>query len=846
MANFYTSVERMGNHILWRGYENGRRFSRKIDYEPILFIPTKDTNAQFRTLIGEKPLQPKKFSSMSEAKDFVERYKEVNGFDIHGNTHFVQQFIQEKYPDAIKFDMSQINLLSFDIEVDISTGFADMDKADKEITSVTIKSSKSSTYHLLGRKDYDKTKTITGINPDDIAFEKFDTEKALLRRFVEIWTNNYPDIVTGWNVTYFDIYYIVTRIANLLGDGKAKELSPWGKIRKKTDRIMNRDQSTYEISGVEVIDYMDAFKKFGYKYGTQESYKLDHIAYVVLGLRKLDYTEYGSLTELYNQNPQLYLDYNLRDTQIIQMFEDETALLSLVLTVAYGGGVNYADAFGTVGIWESTLYRKLMSKNIVPPIKSSPGEQTNDLVGGYVKDPVVGKSEWVVSFDLNSLYPHLILQSNMSPETFIPDHRENVSIDRVLSGDYRNTNPDFSVCANGVCFTNKKLGVIPEIIDEYYGNRKIIKKEMLRYEQLEQDESDKGKKREYKTQITQLHNAQMAIKIAMNSLYGAAANRYFLYYLFDMAEAITTSGQLSIRYAEKTVNDYLNRVLKTTDLDYVVCGDTDSIYVNMKPLVESVFGKSEISRDQGEAFLDQVCKTKIEKVIAEGYVTLAETMGSYRNAMTMKREKINDKAIFVGKKKYILNVLNSEGVHYAQPKISVTGIESVRSSTPEVCRSKMVEAFRVFLDQDESASQDFIEGFRSQFYSLSVAEVAKISGTDDIEKFMDAKGNYTKGCPIHVRGAILYNQFLKQKGLDNKYESIRSGDKIKFVYLKMPNPIRENIISFPGHLPKELGLEEYVDYTTQFEKVFLNPLDIVLKSMGWSATKVNSLESFFS
>jgi DNA polymerase elongation subunit (family B) len=844
-SSFYTSVERMGNNILWRGYENGRRFSRKVEYEPTLFIPSKEDTGIY-SLLGNKYLKPKKFSNMGETKDFIEKYKEVSGFGIYGNTHFVQQFIQEKYPSAIKFDMTQINILSFDIEVDISQKLPDMSVADNEITSIAIKSSKSNTYHLLGRKDYDKTKTATGINPDDIQFMKFDTEKALLRRFIEIWEANYPDIVTGWNVTYFDIYYIITRIMRVLGDESAKRLSPWGKIRKETATIFNREQSTYSISGVEVIDYMDAFKKFGYKYGTQETYKLDHIAHVVLNMNKLDYSEYGSLTELYNQNPQLYLDYNLRDTQIIQLLEDETALISLVLTVAYGGGVNYADAFGTVGIWESTLYRKLMEKKIVPPIKSGPGDALGDLVGGYVKDPIVGKSEWVVSFDLNSLYPHLMLQYNMSPETLLPDHREDVSADKILAGDYHNTNPEYSVCANGVCFTNKKLGVIPEIIDEYYGNRKVIKKEMLRFEQLEQDETDPVKKREYKTQITQLHNAQMAIKIAMNSLYGATANKYFLYYISEMAEAITTSGQLSIRYAEKSVNDYLNQVLKTKGVDYIIYIDTDSIYVNMKPLIENVFGTSDISREQGEKFLDQVCATKIEKAIADGYDTLAKDMGAYRNAMSMKREKINDKAIFVGKKKYILNVLNSEGVHYAKPKISVTGIESVRSSTPEVCRKKMVEAFRIFLDETESASQDFIEGFRREFSSLSVSEIAKISGTDDIEKFMNSSGSYTKGCPIHVRGAILYNEFLKKKGLDNKFESIRSGDKIKFVYLKMPNPIRENIVSFPGYLPKEMGLEQYIDYDIQFDKVFLNPLDIVLKSMGWSATKINSLESFFS
>jgi len=481
MSKFYTSVERYGSNILWRGYDNGRRFSKKITFEPTLYQYAKqETN--FKSLLGERYLAPKKFDSMNDAKDFVERYKDVHGLEIYGTSNYVTQFIQEQYPGHIDFDMSQINIFNFDIEVDISEKLPNMETADNEITSIAIKSSKSDTYHLLGRKDYDKTITLSGIDPDNIQFIKFDTELQLLSRFMQIWKNDYPDIVTGWNVEYFDIQYIVTRIIRLFGEAKARELSPWGNIRQTSREIFNRKQSTYNISGVTIIDYMDAFKKFGYKYGTQESYKLDHIAHTVLGTKKLDYSQYGSLTELYNKNPQLYLDYNLVDTHLIQRMEEETALLALVLTVAYGGGVNYSDAFGTVGIWEATLYRKLMEKSLIPPVKSSPGDKLGELVGGYVKDPVTGVHRWVVSFDLNSLYPHLMLQYNMSPETFVADKRAYVSQDMVLNDEYQNDDKDYSVCANGVHFTNKKLGIIPEIIQEYYANRSVIKKEMLRVE----------------------------------------------------------------------------------------------------------------------------------------------------------------------------------------------------------------------------------------------------------------------------------------------------------------------------------------------------------------------------
>jgi DNA polymerase elongation subunit (family B) len=783
---------------------------------------------------------------MREAKNFIEEYKGVHGMKIFGSTNYITQFIQEEYPEKVAYDVSHVNIVSFDIEVDIRDGFANIDEADNPITSIAYHSSRSDIYYLLGQKDYDKTQTVTDIPQDKIQYVKFDSEVQLLQYFIKLWTTDYPDIVTGWNVEYFDIMYVVTRIIRLLGEETAKRLSPHKSIKKQSREVFGKVNSTYSIMGIAVIDYMDCFKKFGYKYGPQESYRLDHIAYVVLGEKKIDYSEYGSLTGLYDENPQLYLDYNLKDTQLIARLEEETGLLALVMTVAYDGGVNYGDAFGTVGIWESTIYRKLMKDKVVPPLKSGPGMRGNELVGGYVKDPKVGMHPWVVSFDLNSLYPHLMLQFNMSPETYMPDDREYVTQDMVLKGEYKNDRKDVSVAANGVCFSNKKLGIIPEIIDEYYNNRSVIKKQMIAAEQQFEIEKDPTELKKLKREINQLHNSQMSIKIAMNSLYGATANIYFLYYINEMAEAITTSGQLAIRYAQKSVNDYFNKILGTDDADYIIYIDTDSIYVDFGPLITEVFGTTDIDKDKGEEFLDRVCSTKIEQIIEDGYEKLAADLGTYRNAMVMKREKIAHRGIFVAKKRYILNTLNSEGVHYDTAKISVTGLESVRSSTPEVCREKLKECFEVIMNTDEKTTQDFIQDFREKFRKLDPVAIAKTSGTDNIKKYQDKTALYRKGCPMHVRGAIMYNHFLKEKGLDKKFETIQGGDKVKFLYLKVPNPIRENVISVPGLLPKQLGLHEYIDYELQFDKVFLNPIQSILDAVGWSAEKVNTIEDFFS
>ena len=261
-----------------------------------------------------------------------------------------------------------------------------------------------------------------------------------------------------------------------------------------------------------------------------------------------------------------------------------------------------------------------------------------------------------------------------------------------------------------------------------------------------------------------------------------------------------------------------------------------------------MFGTTDIDRIKGEEFLDKICSTKIEQVIEDAYQKLADDLGAYRQAMSMKREKINDRGLFVAKKRYILNTLNSEGVHYENPKISVTGLESVRSSTPEVCRDKMKEVFKVIMQGTETETQVFIQDFREEFRNLPIEEIAKNSGTDNIDKFVERGGHslYKKGTPMHVRGCILYNDFLKQKGLSKKYEKVISGDKIKYVYLKVPNPLRENMISFPRQLPQEFALGPYIDYDTQFDKVFLKPIDQILEAVGWSAEKVNTLEDFFS
>lgn len=494
MSNtFYTSVEKRGGEILWRGYDNGRAFTRAVKFQPVLYIPTKE-ETEYRSMYG-RAVKPKLFGDVRAMQEFVDRYKDVENIDIFGNIDPVSQFIYAKYPGHIDFDINLINIFNFDIEVDITGGAPKGEEASKPITSISCKSSKSDMYWMFGLKDYDKALTETPIDPANITYLKYSKESELLLAFIRHWERDYPEIVTGWNVEYFDIRYLIDRIKVVLGEETAKRLSPWNYLRKITKRSkFGKEQSTYVISGVSVIDYMDAFIKFGYKYGKQETYKLDHIAHVVLGEKKLSYDEYSGLNELYAKNPQKYHDYNLKDTYLIQRMEDVTGLLALVLTVAFKGGVNFKDAFGTTHIWETFIYRVLAESNTVAPIKRGGGATKSDFEGGYVKEPIPGMYSDVVSFDLASLYPHLMMQFNMSPETYVKDHVESVSPEMVLDGAYQNETP-YAVAANGACFRKDQLGVIPAIIKGLYAERKQVKNEMLVFEEELERVKDELKKR---------------------------------------------------------------------------------------------------------------------------------------------------------------------------------------------------------------------------------------------------------------------------------------------------------------------------------------------------------------
>ena len=834
MSKFYSKIEQAGNRLLVVGYENGQRIVERVPFSPTLFIKTKNYS-EYRTLKGEL-VAPVPQGSINDAKEFVKKCKNSE-VEVYGNTRYLYQYIAETYPeDEIIYDSSKLRVFNIDIETAAENGFPNIASADQAILSISIKDSYTNRITVWGAKAFNNIF-------DDVDYLHFNDEQAMLTNFIHWWNDNFPDIITGWNVEFFDMPYIVNRVERILGDKYKKLLSPWKLVSTREVEINNKMQVATDILGLSILDYIQLYKKFTYV--NQESYALNHICLVELDEEKLDHSEYDTFKEFYTNDWQKFIEYNIHDVRLVDRLDDKMKLLDLAITLAYDAKVNFEDVFSQVCCWDNYIYIELMKDNIVIPPKKEQ-EKKDKYAGAFVKEPIPGLYDWVVNFDLNSLYPHLIMQYNISPETLLPHRHPSANVDRLLHQEIDTSDLCGQALApNGTFYDTSKQGFLPKMMQKMYDERVIYKKKMLKAKQ----DYEKNPTVQLKKDIARYNNIQMAKKISLNSAYGAIGNQYFRYYQLEMAEAITLGGQLSIRWIEKETNAHLNKILKTDDVDYVIAIDTDSMYLNLGPFVKAVLKGREKTDEDIVAFLDKVAQVELEPFIESSYEKLARYVNAYDQKMKMKRENIASRGFWTAKKRYALNVWNSEGVQYNEPKLKICGLETARSSVPQYFRSKLYEAYKIIINKTNEDLIKYIDEVREDARKQVYADLATPSGVNNLAKYRNPYTIYKKGektgTPIAVKGSLIYNYLLKKHKVEYKYQSIQEGEKVKYVYLKEPNPIGEKVISFFSEIPKEFNLDKYVSRTLQFEKKFLKPVTNVLDCIGWTTNKTVSVTSFF-
>ena len=829
MMNFYKSVIEHKGKLLVRGIHDGKDYKEKIDFGPTLYSLTQK-DSKFKTL-DNRNLNAIKFKNINDARRFRRDVATQNS-PIYGLERFHYQYINEQFPENIKWDKKYIKIFTIDIETTVTDGFPDVENPTEEIICITVKNQTNKQILTWATGDYKTDRT-------DISFIKCKNENVLLMEFMKFWLKNYPDVVTGWNTKFFDLPYLINRIKLVAGEKVANKMSPWGMIEKIEIMVRGRPQTTYTLKGTVMLDYLDLYRWFIPT--RQESYKLDYIGEVELGQNK-NVNPYSTFREFYEKDFQKFIDYNIQDVEIVDALEDKLGLIELALTVAYESKVNYDDIFSQVRVWDTLIANHLLKKNICIPPREEHSKDTK-YEGAYVKDPTVGQHKWVCSFDINSLYPHIIIQYNISPEKIIGQDPSGISVNKMLKQNIDLShlkNEHACITPNGAKFKNDSQGFLPEMMETMYNERVIYKKRMIKAKK----EYQKTPTPELQREIARCHNIQWARKIALNSAYGAVGNQYFRFYDVRQASAITTAGQFIIRYIEQKVNGYMNKILKQDeDFDYIVASDTDSIYVTLDKLVEKTCkGKN---NEQICNFIDKVVNSRLEPYIEKCFNELSDYTNAFKNCMVMKREVIANKGIWVAKKRYMLNVLDDEGVRLSDPKLKIMGIEAVKSSTPQVCRGKIKEAIKIIMNKDEDTLQKFIADFKTEFEELSAEAISFPRSCNNIQKYKNPATIFSKGTPIHVKGSLIYNHKLKEMKLHKQYPYIREGDKIKFLKLIEANPFRFDVISYITTLPKEFELDKYIDRETQFEKTFLDPMRFILQAIGWSQEKKASLEAFF-
>jgi len=864
-------------HLVEIGYDaQGKRFQTTTDFKPDLYL-RNDTNNDTSYISSDGVPLKKLTKTIPNFYDFIQEYNDR--LSIYGNIDPIYQYIYKHYGQQKDFyNLKNIRTFYIDIEIYSNDGkFPDPSEADHEINAITIKDSRTKKIYTFGLKPYEIASTVLEkeFNDIDIKFDKKDVcykhcedEEQLLEYVVKMFQKLKPDVITGWNSKLFDMPYLTNRINNILGISYVRKMSPINSAKAKTHYVNKKEIDYFDIN-ITNLDYIDLYKKFTYI--TRESYTLDFISETELGARKVKFD--GTLNDLYDDNNQLFIDYNIKDVELVYQLNEKMQLIELAFTLAYETGITFDDVFGTLVVWDVLMYNKLKKQNkeIIPKKKNS---IKIPYPGAFVKQPKIGKHENLTMFDLNSLYPNLAIGHNMSTETKVEyddipqEIKDNIlskfesSVEyetptikksfwnkikgfinrfikrRVYDKDIKDSNwvfnhfnklvlndkidlsllkkHDLSMTPNLKFWRRNKQGIIGEAMEEKYNLRVATRKLMF-------DEKDKKL-------LVSFHLKQMALKILINSGYGAFANNYFRYFDIDVAEGITTSGQLTIKYVEQEV------VKRLKGMVYSVYCDTDSVFfscTNMINKIKKKYPNKEFTKKQTVQLVEKYSKEKIEPMIKTVLDELQDKLNYYKNTMVMGNELIGDVGIWVKKKKYVVRKWIEDGYWLDKPELKVTGIEIVRSSTPQVVRTKLKEILWDLFDNDKDYLIKDLKEYKKEFFNMSVDKISFPRSVNNLEKYQDDEKIYGLRTPIHVRGSLLHNWYINKHDMDYVIP-IYSADKIKFIYLKVPNVMNnENVFSFKGEFLDYFKLSEYIDYQVQFEKAMLTPVNILTTAIGY-------------
>lgn len=823
----YTCATTISNHVYLRARaRDGAPIYVDQKYLPTYYTPVPEAQATHRGYEG-MPLCAKTYPTLYDGREAIEKSR----VPVYGNIQPEYMVLHDALGTKdVEWEFERLYIQFIDIEVDSEHGFAKPEDPFAEVTSITVTwfhMGKTGTV-VYGRKDYE-------VKGDEL-YIKCDTENELLLRYLDDLRSagDYPDVITGWNVQFYDMPYLVARMTKLFTEDTWEKLSPFNRIATRNVIILGRTQVVVDIKGIAILDYLELYRKF--TYSQQESYRLDHIATVELKEKKMSFKEYKTLRRLYKENHQLFIEYNIQDVRLVVRLDDKLKLLELVFALAYGAKANFADCFKQVRLWDIMIYHKLRGEGKqIPPRKDN--EKGEQYEGAFVKDTKPGLYKWVCSFDVASMYPHIIREWNLSPETKIRDRVTGLTVDRLLSKEIDTTpikTKDVCVAANGVLTDRHKEGFLPNMLKSLYDERNRFKGLQKQAKKELEKETDPVKRNELEKKVSAYGNQQLVRKVNLNSAYGAMGSAYFRFYDVALAEAVTVTGQMIIRWVAQDINTYLNSLFGTND-DYIIASDTDSVYINMEKVVALIGTDDKIKIVNA---LDTFCAKKIQPLIDKAFVDIAEYMNVATPCLNMIRDVIADNCVWTAKKHYIMNVFDSEGTRYKEPKLKIMGMEMIKSSTPAVVRDMMKKTLQLMVS---GATQDdvwaFMKKCEKDFCSAPFEDIAKPTSVNGLKKY----AGQTKGVPIHVAGSLAFNNMLESTSLGQDYEPIRDGEKVKVAYLKKPNPFHVHAMAASFGCPPEWNIEKWIDYDTQYNKVFLDPISAILKVAGWSAVKEPSL-----